>query len=115
MSHNLPCVPSIGLLVSMCTAVEYELNMGIQEALELAGMTDTSGSAGKALPPGYLIVPGSIEPTVEGLKWRYSDQDHTPSTIRAPKNTLDKFLKLTQANPAAIVKFARAHGVLEGP
>ena len=78
--------------------------------LELAGMTDSAGRVGRAMPFESLRVYRGVSLDGDRLTW---PADAPWRVVMAKRDLLDKFVHLARAKDAAIVEFARRFGVLE--
>src|SRR4051812_29152186 len=80
--------------------------MSIQH--QLAGFQDEKdGLLGRMVPAGQIRVPEKVWLKDDRILWRMGKH---PRLREASRNTLDQFIRLT--DPEAILRFARAWGVL---
>jgi hypothetical protein len=79
---------------------------------ELAGYSDLQGRLGKRIPPSHIIVPGSIWPDGDFLRWELCpDRNQAPQSLNPSKTLLNEFVRL-HAAPEKILGFAQKNGVL---
>ncbi len=76
---------------------------------DLGGLTDINGNLGKPMPSGQVLVPGEIELEGDTIRWELAGPARWQEVSRS---TLNEFVKLWEAEPAAILKFAKKWGVL---
>lgn len=85
-----------------------------QEDWQRAGLTNlNSGKVETRIPPGRVLVPGSIELEADCLVWHMApDGSQWPREVRPSDTLLNAFVRLADAPPEGILRFARTHGVL---
>jgi hypothetical protein len=80
-------------------------------AWDLAGFTDDESRLGKPVPTGDLLVPNTIALDSEKRSLLWVPKDGL-RRVQPTRRTLNDFVRLWDAPPAAILRYARAWGVL---
>ncbi len=70
-----------------------------------------TGRLGRPLPMDFLVIPERIELAEGNLVYR-NPLDGTYRRLPPGQDLLTPFIQLAQSNPAAVLHFARSHGVL---
>src|SRR3954451_1538406 len=75
--------------------------------LEFAGFVDASGSLGRPVPSGHIVVPGRVWREGDSIRWRMGK---TARSLEVSKTMLNQFVRLTDSE--SIMRFAKRWGVL---
>src|ERR1035437_6532573 len=78
-----------------------------------AGFTDSQSRAGKPIPSGHVMVPGSVKLEENSLVWHIGTNIDAPKTYRPSPAMLNRFLRLHDAiTPNDVLDYARRYGML---
>ena len=76
---------------------------------ELAGLNDSNGNLGRAVPSGHVLVPGNICLADEAISWSLEGPTRAQEVSRT---ALNEFVKLWASDAKSILGFAKKWGIL---
>src|ERR1044071_8711540 len=85
--------------------------------MELAGLFEANDSAGRKVDSGYLKRPEWAQIERDKLHWKagFMGVRVLKALVKPPIDLLDRFIRLSDADDAEILRFAKSYGTLRRP